>query len=166
MKRRKIDQYAISPRRPYLDKTDVIVCTSFARQIQQFCDEYLRAAIKLTITEYPCMEAIRASTERIGYMLRLMVEYGGEDSVLETKLTINTAFTFDTYFPNGLPKMEYVSVIAAAAHDAGFSVEIRGKRIIARMSTFPSPFAKLYAKTDTTIIRQLMSIFFAPEHFA
>ena len=89
MKRRKIDKLTISPRRPYLDKTNIIVCTSFTRQIQEFCDEYLRAAMKLTITNYPYMEAIRASTDRIGYMLRLMVEYGGEDAVLETKLTIN-----------------------------------------------------------------------------
>ena len=121
--------------------------------------------MKLTITNYPYMEAIRASTDRIGYMLRLMVEYGGEDAVLETKLTINTAFTFDTYFPNGLPKMEDVSKIAAAARDAGFRIEIRGDRIIARMPTVTAPYLPIYAKTDYSIKNRLISIFFAPEHF-
>lgn len=101
------------------------------------------------------------SLEDTAYMLRLMVEYGGETSVLKTHITMDEHLTIDTYFPNGLPDIESLSMIARAARTAGFFFEVRGERIICRATITECGRVPIYAGNFDIIFECLGDMFFS-----
>lgn len=162
MRRRKIDTRTISPRRPSLTLKENVNAYIFANSLERFTSEYLRAAIKLSVTG-TSYGVINVSLEDTAYMLRLMVEYGGETSVLETSLNIDGHMTLDTYFPHGLPSIEDLSLIAKAARAAGFFFEVRGSRLICRTKITVTGRVPVYANSSDRIYLCLIDIFFS-EH--
>lgn len=162
MKRTKIGEKDIAPRRPQLGKKDQMNAATFAMDIKFFCDQYLRAAINMHIKKEIFSRNINFDLEKVAYMLRLMVEYGGENSVLESNMRVTYFVTIDTRFPSGLPTMDEIREIAAAARDAGFTLELRGDRLIARASTTLSKTMRLYARSSTRVLEVFHEMFFHP----
>ncbi len=154
MKRRKIDTRAISPRRPSLTLTRDIDLFDFTSSLTSFADEYLRAALELTVTG-DAFGTLHLSLEDTAYALRLMVEYGGESSVLKSTLTKGELLTLDTLFPDGLPSISDIAKIKAASDSAGFHFELRGNRIILRARIYKTGKIPVYAK-DINIFRDIL----------
>lgn len=94
------------------------------------------------------------------YMLRLMVEFGGEDTVLETTLTLGDIFTVDTRFPSGLPNVSDISKIKAAGNIAGFHFELRTDRIIFRTKVERTGRLPVYSTDPERIFNALYETFF------
>lgn len=160
MRRRKIDTRTISPRRPSLTLKENVSAYIFANSLERFASEYLRAAIKLTVTG-SSHGVINLSLEDTAYMLRLMVEYGGETSVLETRMNIGEHLTLDTYFPSGLPCIDDLSIIAKAARTAGFFFEVRTSRIICRARITMTGKVSVYARSLDSFYSCLIDMFFS-----
>ena len=160
MRRRKIDTRTISPRRPSLTLKENVSAYLFAQSLARFADEYLRAAMKLSVTG-TSHGVISVSLEDTAYMLRLMVEYGGETSVLETSLNIDGRLTLDTHFPSGLPSIEDLSLIAKAARVAGFFFEVRSSRVICRAKITMTGKAAVYANSLDRFYTCLIDMFFS-----
>lgn len=159
MKRRKIDKRTISPRRPDISVTESIDVIRFSRSLKKFADEYLRAALELSV----CGEAfgvLNISLADTAYMLRLMVEYGGEDAVLHTTLTVSDIVTIDTDFPMGLPDVSALSVIKAAGSCAGFHFELRENRILFRAKLTRTGRVPVYASDTDKFFDVLYRLFF------
>ena len=159
MKRRKIDKRAISPRRPDVSITESIDAGVFSRSLKKFADEYLRAALSLTVRG-EILGVLNISLADTAYMLRLMVECGGEDAVLQSTLTLSDIVTLDTLFPLGLPEISDISKIKAAGNAAGFHFELRENRIIFRAKLTLTGRLPVYAKENSKFSFILYDIFF------
>ncbi|MBQ7363253.1 MAG: hypothetical protein IJW48_02255 [Clostridia bacterium] len=161
MKRRKIDKRTISPRRPDVSLTRSIDVNMFTHSLKKFADEYLRAALELTVRG-KAFGVLNISLADTAYMLRLMVEYGGETSVLKTDITLDAIITLDTYFPCGLPSISDISKIKAAGNAAGFHFELRESRIIFRAKIMQTGRVSIYAGNLDVFFDTLLDIFFCP----
>lgn len=159
MKRKRIDTRAISPRRPDVSVTESIDALLFARSLKKFADEYLRAALELTVTG-EALGVLNVSLAATAYMLRLTVECGKEDAVLKSTLTLSDIVTLDTYFPMGLPEISDISKIKAAASAAGFHFELRGDRILFRTKLMRTGRLPIYATESRKFFDVLYDIFF------
>ncbi len=159
MKRTKIDARTISPRRPGVPLTRSIDAWEFTESFKKFADQYLRAALELTVRG-DAFGVINVSLGDAAYMLRLMVEHGGERAVLQSVITLGELFTLDTDFPHGLPSIEEMAKIKAAGHAAGFNFELRGSRIIFRAKIEKTGRAPVYANNLDIFLPTLVDIFF------
>ena len=160
MKRRKIDSRTISPRRPDISITRSIEVFEFVTSLKKFADEYLRAALELTVNGQ-AFGVINVSLYDTAYMLRLMVEYGGETTVLESTLTLGDILTLDTRFPKGTPSISDISKIKAAGNAAGFHFELREARIIFRAKIEKTGRVPVYARDIDIFGPVLREVFFA-----
>ena len=159
MRRRKIDSRRISSRRPTVSIKESTSAVNFADSVKKFADEYLRGALEVERVG-TSSAIINLSLRDAAYMLRLMVEYGGEESVLKTTVTIKENFVIDTEFPSGLPSIEELTLIAKAARSAGFFFEIRGNRVIVRAPLSMGSVSTVYANDDYRIVSLFLDVFF------
>ena len=159
MKRRKIDTRTISERRPSLTLKENAGAVLFAKSLERFANEYLRAAMRVSVSGHST-GVISVSLENAAYMLRLFVEYGGCDAVLDADITINEHITIDVRFPLGLPKMEELAYIAKAARSAGFFFEVRENRIICRAGITDHGRVPVYSGGEDKFYSYLKDMFF------
>lgn len=159
MRRQRIDSRRISPRRPDISVKENISAVGFGASLKRFADQYLRGAMTVTL-EGASTVLINISLHDAAYMLRLMVEYGGECAVLKTNVTIDSHIRIDTYFPCGLPTIEELSDIARAGRAAGFFFEIRDGRIIMRAPCGLGGTLPVYASNFDRIFTIFESVFF------
>ena len=159
MRRKRIDARAISPRRPDVSQTESIDAYLFSHSLKKFADEYLRAALDLTVTG-EALGVLNVSLAATAYMLRLTVEYGGEDAVLKSTLSLSDIITLDVSFPMGLPEISEISKIKAAASAAGFHFELRENRILFRTKLTRTGRLPIYATDNRKFFNVLYDIFF------
>ena len=159
MRRRKIDSRRISPRRPDVTTIQPISSIGFATSLKRFSDEYLRGAMEVEI-DGSSASAINISLHEAAYMMRLMVEFGGEESVLKTKITIGEHLRIDTYFPSGCPSIEDMAEIAKAGRAAGFFFEIRDSHIIMKAEIKHGAPTPVYVSDYDAIVDIFVNIFF------
>ncbi len=159
MRRRSIDQRKISSRRPDISERVGISANCFAGSLKKFADEYLKSALTLTV-EGDTTATLNISLYDAAYMLRLMVEYAKEGSVIKSHITIKDHFRIETDFFCGLPSVEELSSIALAARSAGFFIEIRGDRIIGRAAFDKKNTLPIYSGNFDKVVEIFEKIFF------
>lgn len=158
-KRQRIDGRIFSSLRPDLTQTENFPMHMFCDALRRFTDEYLRAAVVFT-AEGESSAVANMSLEGVAYTIRLMVQYAGEGSVLNIKLSLGEHMTLDVEFPRGLPSFEDLSVIAAAGRSAGLHFEARGNRVIFRTRLSHTGKISVYAKGTNKLYDALLKIFF------
>ena len=127
--------------------------------LTKFTDEYLRGAMSFQAIGNS-YDSVTISADHLAYMLRLMVEYGGEESVLEVKLTVDTHLTIEAVFKNTLPELEEMTDIVAAGRKAGFIFDLSGNSMIFRTTITDKSTLSVYALSEKQMLISLYTVFF------
>lgn len=131
MRRKSIDKRRISSRRPDLSLNQEISASLFAESVETFSADYLKGALTVSV-EGASTFPVKVSLHDFAYALRLIVELGGKDALLESKISISKYLSVEVSFPYLLPSINQLTDIARAVRVAGFVFELRDRSIIMR----------------------------------
>lgn len=159
IKRRKLSGKELSTLRPSLkDRTDLEV-HELCDALKRFTSEYLRSAAELEIIGQGAA-TVNISLEGTAYLLRLLVEYTGESSVLTIKLRISEHMTLECEICDGPLSFDDLSKIAAAGRNAGFHFEMRGNSFLFRTRLTQLGRVSVYSGETSRLYTALLEIFF------
>lgn len=141
-------------KRPTFTEKREIPASQLLGELRRFCDEYLKAALVLTI-EGNGHKMANVSSEWLAYTVRLMVEKARGGRVIYITARVDTHLTVETDFKNVSLSLTDLTDIAAAGRSCGLHFELRGTRVIFRAALSGTERLPLYA-TDTQYFYSLL----------
>ena len=128
--------------------------------LKEFCDLYLRAAMVLTVEDLP-IGYLDISDEYAAYAVKLMVKYNLNNKMLRVKLTaIENGIAIEAEYPDGLPSLDPMAEIFAAARNAGLETDFRYNTIILRAKLMERDIIRLRAPHPRRFFAVLEETFF------
>ena len=150
----------LSERHPKSRERVRMPVAELADGLQEFCNLYLRAAMVLTLEDLP-IGYIDVSDEYTAYAIKLMVKHNVNNRMLRVKLTsIENGIAIEAEYPEGLPSLDPMSEIFAAARNAGLETDFRYNTIILRAKLMEKDLIRLRAPHPRRFFAVLEETFF------
>lgn len=160
MRFRRMKERMLSDRLPkHRDRVKMPV-SELTDGLREFCDLYLRAAMELKI-ENPPIGYLNISDEYAAYAIKLMVKHSAQQGMLRVLIKgEGRTLVIKAEYPEGLPPLDPLSEIFAAARNAGLETDFSYKTIIFRASLVDPNLITLRSGYRRRFLAMLEEMFF------
>ena len=128
--------------------------------LREFSELYLRAAIILTVDTMP-IGYLDISDEYAAYAIKLMVKYNVNHRMLRVSLKSDEKYVvIEAEYPDGLPSLDPMAEIFAAARNAGFETGFSYNTIILKAPLVEEKLVSFHSGYKRRFLATLEEMFF------